>query len=113
MSRETREITTPGGRKVVLHTYLTARESNELKKFILKDAKLSVVEGREVFEGLSAGIAIDQEQKLLELAVVSIDGKTENIGEQLLDLPDEDYRAIVDECGGLRAGFQTAISRPR
>src|ERR1044071_2654363 len=93
--RETREITTPGGRKVVLKTYLTAREANEPKKLILKDAKMSLdAEGKEVFEGIPGTVAIDQQQKLMELTVVSIDGVTENVPELLLDLPDEESRFI-------------------
>ena len=40
--RETRDFTSPGGHTIVLNTYLTGRESNELKSLLMSAMKMNV-----------------------------------------------------------------------
>ena len=81
--RETREFTTPGGHKVVLKTYLIAREFNPIA-----DAKDDLKNSEKTL-------------KLAEVGIVTIDGSPENVSERLLDLPLSDYTAVVKELNQL------------
>jgi hypothetical protein len=80
--RETKEFTTPQGHKLVLKTYLTARELMPITDD--KDLKDSA-----------------KTHKLAEAGIVSLGGDTQNIGERMLDLPVTEYTAIVKELTGL------------
>ena len=53
--RETKEITTPGGHKVVIKTYLTAREANALKQVIWSQLNLNIEDGKIVATRMAAG----------------------------------------------------------
>jgi hypothetical protein len=100
MDRPTKEITTPGGVSVVVKTYLTAREVNDTLKQILGTTGVSPDTKIE----LSAVVGIDRNIKLVEAAVVSLDGSTENIPERLGDLPINDWQFILKEAGLLADG---------
>ena len=76
--RETKEFVTPGGIKLMIKTYLTARE------------------GMPVMDDSSA-TSIQKAQKLAGVAVVSIDGDTNNISERLLDFSMQEYTATLKE----------------
>jgi hypothetical protein len=103
--RETREFTTPGGHKVVLRTYLTGQEDNELTSVLYGDLKMSV-------EDMQKGIAsvkdvpgtfiVKQEEKAVELLVVSVDGINDNAAQTVLNLPMLEYKAIVAEINNIR-----------
>ena len=80
--RATKEFTTPGGRSVVLKTYLTAREM------------FSVTDNKDLKDS-------EKTLKLAEAGIVSLEGSSENVAERLLDLPIADYTAIVKELTGL------------
>ena len=100
MDRPTKEITTPGGVTVVVKTYLTAREVNDTLKQILGTTGVSPDTKIE----LSAVVGIDRNIKLVEAAVVSLDGSSENIPERLGDLPINDWQFILKEAGLLADG---------
>ena len=93
MDRPTKELKTPSGNVIVLKEYLTGREKRELTNiFFGKNLTLSPEGG---VEGLSAD-AINAAQDLaFKTVIVSIDGKTENIVDTILDMKAEDYSAIV------------------
>ncbi len=80
--RETKEFTSPGGHKVVLKTYLTAREFTP------------IVDDKDLTNSAKT-------QRFAVASIVSLDGETEGIGDKLLDLPLAEYTAIVKEVGGL------------
>jgi len=80
--RPTKEFTTPGGLKVVIKTYLTAREA------------MPVIDGKTLTD-------MERSQKLAAAAIVSIDGATEGVDEKLLDLPVQEYTAILTEITAL------------
>lgn len=104
MQRETKTVTTPSGKSVVIHTYLTGREANEIKKAMYKSMKIDMSTGQPVVTDLTGEFMLEQEQKLLEKFVVSIDGKTENVLNAILDLNDSDYQAIVAEVNAVHKG---------
>jgi hypothetical protein len=76
--RETKEFTTPGGHKLVLKTYLTAREA------------MPVIDKQDL-------TGTQKAQELASSAIVSMDGSNEGISEKLLDLPLQEYTAILKE----------------
>lgn len=79
-TRETKEITTTGGHKVILLTYITGREAREINA--------SRVEGDTSFSkptDVAFGIVIK-----------SIDGSSENIVDQVLDLKLQDFTEVSE-----------------
>ncbi len=94
--RETKEITTSGNHKVVIKTYATGREFNEIQNCYLKDAKLNVIGGVTKIEGFSPTSEFEATKKTLELLVVSLDGIAENLVDRILDLRVDDYNEIVE-----------------
>lgn len=90
--RETKEITTTGGHKVVFKSYLSGRESNAAKAVLF--AGVNVEPGEKPKVNL-ANIGT-HERKVLEMLVVSFDGVTEAPLEKLEDLPSDEYDAAVD-----------------
>ena len=80
--RETKQFETPGGHKVILKTYLTAREV------------IPVTDATELKSS-------EKTQKLIEIGVISLDASTDNVVDRVLDLPISDYTAIVKELTGL------------
>jgi hypothetical protein len=90
MNRETKPLTTPGGHKVVLYTYLTARETLPL----LSDEKLSTQQ---------------KSQKLAVTAIFSLDGSPDDIENRILDLTLPDYTFLLTQTKDLiDGGFPTA-----
>jgi hypothetical protein len=102
--RETKEITTPGGKKVVVKTYLTAREVNAVLTELFKSQEISADEARDGNPRVSLVMGIQRNVKLVEAAVVSLDDSIENMSERLQDLPSSEYAAILKEVKGLAEG---------
>ena len=98
--RETKEVTTPGGHTIVLRTYLTGREANELKAVMYGAFKMNMDDaqsGKVGMEKVSGEFMIEQEQKAIGILLVSLDGTTEDTLNRLLDLPQTDYDAVKEE----------------
>src|SRR5450631_3106914 len=98
--RETREFITPAGHKIVLRTYLTGREANELKGVMYAAFKMSMDDaqnGKVGMDKVSGEFMIEQEQKAIGLLLVSLDENTESVLDRLLDLPQADYDAAKEE----------------
>ena len=103
MERETKEFTTPGGRKVTVKTYLTAREVNNVLRQIFGSQEVSTQDGAPQAK-LSMVVGIERNIKLIEAAVVSLDGSADNLAERLQDLPAAEYTAILNEVKALADG---------
>jgi hypothetical protein len=98
--RQTTSFKTPAGNVVVLRSYLTGRESADLKSILLSSLKMSMsdLENKKVdMGGLSGAVLAQQERKTLDYLVVSVDDETENPVEKLLDLPSTEYDAVLKE----------------
>ena len=97
--RETRNITTPGNHVVVLKTYLTGREVNDIKRVLFGSVSVERGEdGKPVVPQYPLALALDREKKLLEYTVVSIDGATDNAADKVQDLTAADYKLVVAEA---------------
>jgi hypothetical protein len=109
MERETKELTTPGGHKAIIKTYLTAREANEIKEVFNKAISMHLENGQIVSDAIPATVLSEQEKKVLALLLVSLDGDANNIYERLLDFKQEDYEFLVAEANNIQKGnFQMA-----
>lgn len=106
--RETKKITTPSGVDVLIKTYLTGREINEIKlplwSLMKVDANSLSEKGQISVKEISASILIEEEQKALSVCIMSIDGKTDDILNHVLDLRQTDYEFVVAEVNALRKG---------
>jgi hypothetical protein len=99
-TRPTKDVITPSGTKATIKTYLTARESNQLKQVLYADIKMTMTDigsGKTEVKDVPATVLLDQERKALEMVIVSLNSSAENIAERLLDLPSTEYDALVAE----------------
>lgn len=109
MERETKKITTPSGKVVELKTFLTARERNEVRKIYLDNMEIGTEKEAPVISKISGSLVEESEKKLIEMAVVSYDGSSENILNRLLDSTSEEYDFVVAEINKiLRGNFPKA-----
>lgn len=98
--RETREFITPAGRTVILRTYLTGREANELKSVMYSALKMNMEDaqsGKVNVSDVPGTFLVEQEHKALVFLVVSVDGDTTAPVDKLLDLPASEYDAVKKE----------------
>jgi hypothetical protein len=98
--RETKTFATPAAHSVVFKAYLTGREAQELKSVLFGALKVGIDDaqaGKVNIENMSGDFLLAQERKAMSLVLVSLDGNTENVLEQLLDLPSSEYDAVKAE----------------
>jgi hypothetical protein len=100
-NREVKEVKTSGGHTLMIKTYATGREYNEIQNQVLKNAKVSLIGGQPVAEGITGSSQLDANKKAIELLVVSVDGKTDGALDLVLDLPASDYQEVVDTLNEL------------
>ena len=109
MERETREFTTPAGNKIVLRTYLTGKESNELKAIMYADLKINAADaadGKVSLADIPAAFMIAQESKAVQFLVVSVNGDTSAPVAKLEELPESEYNAVLAEVQKIRIPFK-------
>src|SRR5579884_104667 len=102
--RETKELLTPGGHKVVIHTYLTGREKSAIDGAITSALKLTPslnpAEKAKASE-VSGAFYAEVEQKMMQYMVVSVDGETTSPLDTLLDLPSPEYDFVKKEVDSI------------
>ena len=105
-NRPTKEITVSGHR-VVIKTYATGREYNEIQSVYLRSAKISMV-GKDAQVGSFTGeVQIEAVKKSIEMLVVSVDDITQNVVDVILDFPLEDYETVVTEINEITSKKKT------
>jgi hypothetical protein len=92
--RETRKFKA-GKHDVEVKTYLTERENRELVKVLSSNFKIE--EGKVEAKQADTDTVLAYQDKLIEIWVVSVDEKTENFAEGMLDWIKEDYKKVIDE----------------
>ena len=103
--RETREFKTPGGHVVVLRTYLTGRETTELKSIMFSALKVNMDDAQNGKVGVGdipSSFLIEQEKKAMTFLVVSVDDDTTAPIDKLLDMPSTEYEAVVKEINKIQ-----------
>lgn len=109
--RETREFVTPAGNKVVLKTYLTGKESNDLKALMYAELKINASDaatGKVSLADMPAGFIIQQEQKAFQFLLVSINDNATDPLATLENLPEAEYNAVLAEVQKIRVPFREA-----
>lgn len=99
MERETKELKTPNGHKVVYKAWLTGREKREIQNVFLQDMEVEV--GKEASQKINAGLANKAQDKTIEMMIVSVDGEKEKVLDKVLDLRSEDFEAIINTLNSL------------
>lgn len=104
MQRPTRTIETPKGNKVEVYTFLTAGERNKLWRMLFEHVKVDIEKaGKDalVAEDMKANALLDAREKMLEMAVVGINGSKDRVFDQLNNLEPEEYDCILGELESL------------
>ena len=99
MEKETKEITTPQGRKAVVRTFLTGREVDAILADLFKDQQ----SGGEK-PSVPMTLALQRNNKLIEAALVSLEGSAEGAFERLQDLPASEKSFILQQVQELAGG---------
>lgn len=95
--RETFEIVTPvKGHVVVLRSWITGRESQKIDGAMFKGVG-TTQDGKRLTPKLSESMLSDQENASIEVVVVSVDGKENDIVNTVLNMRAKDYSFVVSE----------------
>ncbi len=94
-SRPQKELAVEG-HTIVYKTYCTGREYQQIEAVFLSGAKVDMI-GKDVhIAGFNPLVEQEANKKMLELMVVSVDGKTENVVDLVLDLPHTAFTEVLD-----------------
>lgn len=106
MSRETREFKTSGGNVVELKSFITGGEARQLQTTVMETLKMKVDDGgKPVVDGFDPLITGKIQDQSIKLIVVSLNGKTEKVLENILDLPNAEFNEIVAEVDKIAQGL--------
>jgi hypothetical protein len=108
MERETKLVEISGGHKLVLKTYMTARESNQVQSAYMLHATLDPETQKLDTSKITVESMQDATKALIENMVVSFDGITENVYDTLLDQRIETFNAVREECMKAQEGGFTS-----
>lgn len=97
MERETKEFKTTFGTTLKIKTYLTGGESRAIEGKYLSMAKMDLKGSEPVFKDVDLNVSFEVEKELIKIAVVSLNGSTENILDTILNLRADDYEEVVAE----------------
>ena len=92
--QETKVITTPSGKEVVLKAWITGRDKRSIQSIY---ADNMVIGEDNKISGIKAATINEAKDKTIELVVISVGGSSENILDAVLDLPSKDTDFIMNE----------------
>lgn len=96
--RELKKIKTKSGVEVEIKTYITLGEAREIQAVFMENVEIGIDEaGKPKMTGMKGSVANKAQDKAIEVLVASVNGKTENVLQGILDLPDEDGKEILNE----------------
>lgn len=104
--RETKEVTIEGHKLVVL-TYITGREQRSVQVNLLDKLEISGGASKEL-SGLKGSMMLDQRDEYVKIIIKSVDGKSENTLEEILNLPSKESEAIFQYVSNIVEGKETA-----
>jgi hypothetical protein len=99
-NRPTKELKTKSGIDIILKQWITGREQEYIQEPIFEAASIKAgitPQGptTELKEFKSSAIT-ESFHRTIEKVLVSVDGKTENVLDLVLELPADDYNEIVE-----------------
>jgi hypothetical protein len=99
-TRPTEEIRV-GNHTIVVKTYATGREFNEIQAVYLRNAKINMVGNAPQVSGFTAEVELEATKKALEMLVVSVDGSSENVVSVIEEFPNDEYQKVVEKVNAL------------
>lgn len=100
---DTKIIETPLGKsKIEIKEWLTGRDRRALRAVYLNKSEMKMGTKEPEF-ALSGSLIEEAENKAIEIVVVSIDGKKEDILNKLLNMRDEDYEFVMENINRITA----------
>ena len=106
MERETKTVTTPEGKELVVKTYLTAKERNS---YLEELAKNGIRSNADQNDPSTVFATIKSAKKLIEVAVASYDGNKDNIADRLEEAKSSEYDFVIKTAAEIATGnFQQA-----
>jgi hypothetical protein len=108
--RETKEIELSGGKKAVINSYITGRESREIQAVFLDGMKFNIDStGKASANEVDAKLSAKAQDKAIELLVVKIEGEeaTKTVLDSVLDLPKVDFDKVISEIDIAQNGLST------
>lgn len=103
---ETREIATPIDKhKVVLKSFITGRESRDIKKIYTEGIKIRMEGQNTKSDDIDMGDLTEKtENKTIETIVISVDGIKDNKVNTILDMKSKDTDFVIDEINKITKG---------
>lgn len=86
-----------GNHVVTLKEYLTGREKRAVKNALWTGKSMKIKDGKGESDPVPMEDIDASTNKTIELMVVAIDGKSENILDRVLDMRDRDYDDILEK----------------
>lgn len=102
--RETRKVKI-GEKEFELKTYLTGGEAREIQNVYLEEIKFEMGKEDPKVSNVNASVVNKAQDKAIEMVVVSIDGNTEDILSNVLDLRKEEFDELMKEIDTAQAGL--------
>jgi hypothetical protein len=94
-TRETKEIKV-GSHVVVVHTYVTGRELRAIEGAMMDKLEMSQEGDQQKISGFKGSMLAERQDMQIKAVVVSVDGKTENVVDAVLDLPAKESEEVLD-----------------
>ena len=112
MERETIKITTPVDKhEVILNAWITGKERRDIQRPFMTTMSVTVKGGEPEVEAKDASAVLEQvENRTIELTVVSVNGKTEKVLEQVLDMKSNDFTFVLKEINKITK--ETDFTKP-
>lgn len=109
MQRETKTLTTPEGKELVIKTFMNARERNAIKSAFLEGIKIdpndiAKKESGEILQECDASIMLRAEKRMFEQLIVSYAGSSENIAERFEQASPKEYDFAIEELNRITSG---------
>ena len=108
--RETKEVKA-GKNTLIINTYITGREARDIESSLMDKLEMSqnVEKGTEI-KGFSGSLLRDRQDMQVKYIVVSVNGKSENILDTILDLPVKESEEIMEIIRGVAEPKKEAAS---
>ena len=94
-TRETKELNI-GEHKVVVNTYVTGREMRNIESSMMDKLEMSQKGKEQEITGFKGSMLSERQDMQIKAVVVSVDGRSENIIDAVLDLPTTESEQILD-----------------
>lgn len=102
--KETIELKLPvSGKVAVLRGYITGRIDQQIQGVFLEETAIEADSKGSQSVKMKASLTQLANNKAIELIVLSIDGNTDNILDQVLDLHSDDYKAVIAKVNEVSA----------